>query len=339
MLPGESEANQKLLQTVYDHFRDNGTWPTYRSLEILFRKAGPLYEIVASMDRQLMRVEDIYREDAVCYLTLEGLSECEGASKDIQNIIDIAALFAMRYIQNSGTAQVTSDEIEIELELTEPEVRRACEMYWRFGWNLTGGGGRTNGGKSFNFVVGRNAFMFEGVKTLDDFRERVKKIDEKEEQERRLNQPFFAQQSVADLLKSGNSINAEEKMGNLHDKVREVSLSLFNSEHYDESARAALQHFEAVVQELVGRPKDAGQALMSIAFREQNPLLRISPMQSLTDVDEQQGMMFLSMGAMTGIRNPLSHGPKKNLSPEEAMEILSFVSYLFRKIDQRYSAT
>ncbi len=56
-----TEANQRLLQTIYDHFHEYATWPTYRDLEIMFRKEWPLHEIVSKIDRQLVRVEDVYR--------------------------------------------------------------------------------------------------------------------------------------------------------------------------------------------------------------------------------------------------------------------------------------
>ena len=131
-----SEDGQRLLQAIYDHFNEYAVWPTYRALEIKFRNEMKLHEIVGKLDKQLAGFEELYREDAVCYLTLDGLARCKGTSGDIAAIVKTAAIFAKRCIEANGAASITSDEIKDALELTELEVNRVCEMYWRFGWNL-----------------------------------------------------------------------------------------------------------------------------------------------------------------------------------------------------------
>jgi hypothetical protein len=113
------EDTQRLLQAIYDHFHEHASWPTYRELELKFRKDFELYEVVGKLDRELVRFEEIYREDAVGYLTLEGLTHCKRASKDVDGIVKTAALFAKRYIETNGAASVTSEEIKNELELNE----------------------------------------------------------------------------------------------------------------------------------------------------------------------------------------------------------------------------
>ncbi|MHB8844336.1 MAG: hypothetical protein ACYC7L_06255 [Nitrospirota bacterium] len=166
---------------------------------------------MAKIDRQLVRVEDLYQADAVCYLTLEGLAHCDGSSKDVQNIIDTAALFAKHYIDKKGSATITSEEIKYELGLSELEVQRVCEMYWRIGWPLTSGGGRSNEGKNSNFNINRNALLFDGVKTLDDFKARVKNAAQKEEAERKLNVPVYQPSSVADIINKDDRKNVGNK--------------------------------------------------------------------------------------------------------------------------------
>ena len=77
-----------------------------------------------------------------------------------------------------------------------------------------------------------------------------------------------------------------------------------------------------------------GAGLMTSAFSPGNPIIRLSPLETETDKNIQQGYMQIFAGAMTGIRNPKAHG---NLNPDarKTLHLLSLASLLMYKIDER----
>ncbi len=76
-----------------------------------------------------------------------------------------------------------------------------------------------------------------------------------------------------------------------------------------------------------------GKALMAKALRSDDPIIKIVPIENRFDKNEQEGWMFLFMGAMTAIRNGPPHEDIE-YDDNEATEILSFLSLLYRKLDQ-----
>ncbi len=117
-----------------------------------------------------------------------------------------------------------------------------------------------------------------------------------------------------------------------HPDIVIASKSLFESGHY---AQAVLEAFKAVnncVKEMTGLPLD-GKALMSKAFSEQKPLIKLNKLSTQSERDEQEGFKFLFMGAMVGIRNPLAHEARPITEPHRALEYLGLASLLMGKIE------
>ena len=72
----------------------------------------------------------------------------------------------------------------------------------------------------------------------------------------------------------------------------------------------------------------AGAKLMEHVFSENNPIIHISK-----KAEEQKGFMFLFSGAMKAIRNQCAH-KLYSVDLQEALEILGFLSFLFRVVDK-----
>jgi len=64
--------------------------------------------------------------------------------------------------------------------------------------------------------------------------------------------------------------------------------------------------------------------------------LKITACISDTDRNVQDGVRFLSAGLMQAIRNPTAHEPALDwpISREDCLDVLSFLSFLFRQIDK-----
>ena len=73
---------------------------------------------------------------------------------------------------------------------------------------------------------------------------------------------------------------------------------------------------------------------MSEAFSLRNPVVMLNNLQTETDRNEQEGFMYLFMGAMQGIRNPEAHEIRDLKDPVIALEYLALSSLLLRKLDE-----
>jgi len=120
----------------------------------------------------------------------------------------------------------------------------------------------------------------------------------------------------------------------LHPLVKEVSGALYRDGHY---AQAILEAFKAVntrVKHKARRPHLDGRDLMAKAFRKEAPILKLTPLATQSDRDEQEGFMLLFMGAMAGIRNPKAHDNVPQPDAQRALEYLAFASMLCRRVDE-----
>ena len=109
---------------------------------------------------------------------------------------------------------------------------------------------------------------------------------------------------------------------------------MFRDGHFNEAVRKALERFEKRIQDALDDHKTFGRDLMAKTFNEQNPQIALNAMKSANDRSEQEGFKFLTMGAMSGMRNLYSHGDVDQMTAIDAIERLGFVSLLFKRIDK-----
>lgn len=122
----------------------------------------------------------------------------------------------------------------------------------------------------------------------------------------------------------------------LHPKIVEASRKLFEDEHYRDAILRAFIEVNNFVKAKTGLELD-GKALMSKAFRIENPVIKLNELKTQSEKDEQEGFMFLFMGAMVGIRNPKAHDNIIQADPLRTLEYLAFASLLMRRAEEGYS--
>lgn len=129
----------------------------------------------------------------------------------------------------------------------------------------------------------------------------------------------------------------------LHPKIRQVSESLFIKNEYVNSVFEATKTFIEAVKIKAGHPKDPksgkeldGFILMEHVFQPKKPILKFNSLSTREERDEQSGLRLLSEGVVSAFRNPKGHTPATgiNLTPYEALEQLSTISYLMRRLDR-----
>ena len=118
-----------------------------------------------------------------------------------------------------------------------------------------------------------------------------------------------------------------------HASVAFASKRLFCDGHYSQAIFETCKLINKRVQELSGSTAD-GKALMFEAFNSaSDPKLKLNALADQSDKDEQEDFMHIFAGVMHGIRNPKGHEIINLKDPYKALEYLSLISLLFRRLD------
>lgn len=81
------------------------------------------------------------------------------------------------------------------------------------------------------------------------------------------------------------------------------------------------------------KPPD-GFELMMKSFNKENGILKFNDNQTTSDINIQEGYMYIFAGAMRGIRNTLVHDNDIIVSKEDAMDKLTIASHLMKMLDK-----
>jgi uncharacterized protein (TIGR02391 family) len=110
--------------------------------------------------------------------------------------------------------------------------------------------------------------------------------------------------------------------------LRAATRTLYRDGHF---ARSVEEAFKFLCNAVKGRANDNvhdGSDLMMQVFDPKGPALRLSPMRTQSEKDQQLGYRFIFAGAMAGIRNPRAHDHALADSPEDALEMLVLANHL-----------
>lgn len=119
----------------------------------------------------------------------------------------------------------------------------------------------------------------------------------------------------------------------LVEEIRSDPLQKFRDGHFNEAVRKACEKFENKVQNETGK-SEIGSSLMGQVFNPQNLSINITTGSQQNTATIQEGYQKLAMGMMSGIRNIFSHGDEARRTPEEAFEMLLFINWMFRKLEE-----
>lgn len=120
-----------------------------------------------------------------------------------------------------------------------------------------------------------------------------------------------------------------------HSEVIKHSKDLFLQGNYFHAVFEACKAYNLLVKQKAQSVKD-GAPLMLEVWGCEKGVLKITPCASQTDTDVQDGIKFLSAGIMQAIRNPTAHEPALlwPINKQDCLDILSFISFLFRQLDK-----
>ena len=110
---------------------------------------------------------------------------------------------------------------------------------------------------------------------------------------------------------------------------------LFAQGNYFHAVFEACKVYNRAVQTKSQANSD-GESLMMNVWGWDKGVLKITPCQTETDKNVQDGIKFLSAGLMRAMRNPTAHEPALHwpIDKQDCLDMLSFISFLFRQLDK-----
>lgn len=126
--------------------------------------------------------------------------------------------------------------------------------------------------------------------------------------------------------------NEEFNKRNFHKEVISHCGYLYNQGNYFHAVNEACKAYNNKVKELSGSNRD-GIPLMQQVFSSGK--IKVNPNITDSEKNEQNGIKALSEGLMSAFRNPTAHENASDwiILPDDALDILSLVSYLFKKLE------
>lgn len=115
-------------------------------------------------------------------------------------------------------------------------------------------------------------------------------------------------------------------------ELRDAVASLFLHGHFAQAIEEALKFFDNLVSDTSNMKNESGAKLMNLVFSANKPILRFNTLSTQSEKDEQQGLMMIASGLMTGLRNPRAHDSGWQDNFEDAISILVFVNYLVLRV-------
>jgi|ERR1700723_717177 uncharacterized protein (TIGR02391 family) len=120
---------------------------------------------------------------------------------------------------------------------------------------------------------------------------------------------------------------------NIHPDLPAKVRELFDDGYYPEATFEAFKYLDKTVEKHSGMT-ETGKDLMMKAFKEDSPKIKLTPLISVSDKNEQEGYKFIFSGGVIAIRNPRGHEHSVVDNPDLCLDHLSFVSMLLRRLEQ-----
>jgi len=134
----------------------------------------------------------------------------------------------------------------------------------------------------------------------------------------------------------------------LHDRIRNVTKSLFKKGEYYDAVFEATKALNDFIREKTQR-KESEINLVKVSFGDpnskeiKNPIIKFNPLEPLladyqSQQNEQRGLSSIACGIFYAFRHPKGHEPKDkswgNIEPYEALDQLVVISYLMKRIEE-----
>lgn len=146
-----------------------------------------------------------------------------------------------------------------------------------------------------------------------------------------------ASSTLDEAARNAASLQSELLRRRTHPRVLEYcTLELLKKNNFHAQLEATKSVFDRLRQ-LTGATGDGAPLVDDVLALGQSgtPRIAISPLQSLTERDEQKGFANLIKGLAGLYRNPVAHDPRLNrtVTDDELLELLTTLSMIHRRLD------
>jgi len=141
--------------------------------------------------------------------------------------------------------------------------------------------------------------------------------------------------TLTDAQQRASHYKSKLELRKVHSEIMKYCTAELLVENYFHSVFEATKSVADRIRLMTGLYTD-GVSLAEVAFSTTNPLIKINLMQNDTHRSEHIGLANLIKGLFGLIRNPTAHQPKIKfiIDEDDALEIMSLVSLIHKKLDQ-----
>lgn len=322
--PAEHEQDH-LLQVIFEHFHGSGEWPLLDRLRHELDRADDDLDVVRvgrELDPALGTVTIGY--EARASLTIHGVARCSGSGLELDDILR-TMVFAYQQFRSRGPgARLASKDLEDALGLDPLRLRRTFELIQ---WLPGVGGGEGGAPDSWSREITPDITKFRRVKVITDLLAAAPRSGRMAGPVA-LTQPLLSSKPVA---ATESAEQGSVALVSLHPAVAEIAGPLFSDGYHAQAAFEAFKALEVRLRKLSGLDL-SGRDLAAQALSGDPARVVVSRHDGRTGADEQDGLRFIFMGVMQGLRNPGGH-ELDALDHQEALEELAVASLLMRWLD------
>lgn len=141
--------------------------------------------------------------------------------------------------------------------------------------------------------------------------------------------------TLTEAQRKANKLQAKLKERNVHYMVLHFCKAELVVDNYFHAVFEATKSIADRIREITGLSTD-GAELIDKAFNVNLPILAINSLRTETEQSEQKGFTMLLKGIIGTFRNVTAHAPKIKwpMTEEDALDLLTMVSYVHRKLDK-----
>ena len=121
---------------------------------------------------------------------------------------------------------------------------------------------------------------------------------------------------------------------NIHAKLPQIVMDLFDNGHYSQATFEAYKFIDNEIQRHSGL-SESGFKLMMQVFTAEAPKIQLTPVHTISEMDEQKGFQFIFAGAVLAIRNPRGHKFGVIDTPDKCLDHLGLASLLLRNLKRQ----
>lgn len=140
--------------------------------------------------------------------------------------------------------------------------------------------------------------------------------------------------TISEAEQRANRLKSKLEQRNAHELIFTFCRAELLAENYFHTVFEAVKSIAENIRQTAGLTED-GSELIDKAFSIRNPLIRINSLATPTEESEHKGFANLIKGVFGMFRNTTAHSPRIiwNISEEDALDILSTISLIHRKLE------